>query len=198
MNLHSGSGTSPVSSLPGDFRLTWTWWRSLGPAEEPPLHRPLFRSPRLPDTPERLRGLQHPRAPEGSALRGGEGSPARGPKSSTCRAQDKAGAVPSPPHQDPRLGAPLSCGRPLQLCGGRISCCSGWSSPDSCRCRTRTTRLEPCSSCWSAGRCIWCAAPERQARGSCLTACCAKGKAPAPSWKQTSGTGLGWENIHGG
>lgn len=197
MNLHSGSGTSPVSFLPDDFPLTLTLWHSRSPPEELPLHRALFRSLWPLDTPDRPCS-QDPQAPEDSARHGGEETPVRGPKSSTCRAQDEAGAVPSPPHQNSVVGALLSCGSLLQLCEGQISCCSGSSSPDICWCCTSTSHLEPCSSALRTGRCIWCAAPERQARGSCLTACCVRGKASAQSWKQTSGTGLGLENIHRG
>lgn len=194
MNLHSGSGTSPVSFLPDDFRLTLTLRSSPSPPEELPLQRACFHSLWLPDAPDCPRRQDSP-PPGGSALRGGGETPARGPKSSTCRGEGEGGAVPDPPRHHSVSGALLSCDSRLRLCEGQISCCSGWSSPDICWCCTLPSHLELCSSAWRTGRRIWCAAPERRARGSGLTACCGKEKASAQSWRRTVGTGLGLENF---
>lgn len=188
MNLHSGSGTSPVSFLQDDSLLTLR--RSLSPPPERPLRRAVVPSLWLLEAPEDPCS-QDSRAPEGSALHGGEETPVRGPKSSTCRARDEAGAVPSPPHHNSVLGALLPC-------EGRISCCNGSSSCGICWCCTSTSHLEAGSPALRTGRNIWCAAPEHQARGSCLTACCAKGRASAQNWKETLGTGSGLENLHPG
>lgn len=187
MNLHSGSGTSPVSFLPGDFLLTLTLMRRPIPPEEPPLPRGRL-GPSCRDA----------RAPEGSALRGGAETPARGPGSSTCRAEGEAAAASPPPPRSPVFGAPLSGGSPPRPCEGRTSWRSGRSSPDSCRRCTSASRWEACSPAWRAGGCIWCAAPARRARGSCPAECCVTAKESAQSWRQTSGTGPGWENIHRG
>lgn len=188
MNLHSGSGTSPVSFLPDDFRLTLTLWSSPSPPEELLPQRAWFHSLWLPDTPDWPCRRDWPRP-------GGGETPARGPKSSTCRAEDEGRAVPQPPGHRPVVGAPLSCDSRLQLWEGQISCCSGWSSPGTCWCCTSPSHLEPCRSAWGTGRCIWCAAPERRARGSGPTACCEEEKASARSWRQILGTGLGLEHF---
>lgn len=140
MDLHSGPGTFPVRFSPDGFLLTLTLWRSRSRPEELPLRRALLRSLWLPDTAE-LPCSRDSRAPEGSALRGGEATPVRGPESSTCRAQDEAGAV-AGLHQNWAWGALVSCGTLLQLCEGQISCCSGASSPHICCCCIRTSHLE--------------------------------------------------------